>query len=329
MFTHPLNTSLSIVVPVYRGQESLPELVAALAVTLPTLTDRFEVILVDDGSPDSSWRVIEQLARDHAFVRGITLMRNYGQHNALLCGIRAAQYEIVVTMDDDLEHSPDLIALLLARLDEGYDVVYGAPTRQQHGPLRDLASQVTKLALQGSMGVDSARGVSAFRAFRTQLRDAFIQYSSPYVSLDVLLTWGTRRFAVVRVPHAARKYGTSNYTLRKLVVHALNMITGFSVLPLQIASLIGFTFFLFGILIFIYVVGRYLIEGDAVAGFPFLASIIAIFAGAQLFALGIIGEYLSRIHLRTMERPVYTVRAHTSDTAIQNDASLPAAPPTP
>jgi undecaprenyl-phosphate 4-deoxy-4-formamido-L-arabinose transferase len=318
----PAPDGLSIVVPVYRSAASLPELIAALAAVLPTLAPVSEVVLVDDGSPDSeTWPVVERLAAEYPFVRGITLMRNYGQHNALLCGIRHARYPIVVTMDDDLEHPPAQIAPLLAALAAGADVAYGAPIDETHGLLRDLASQVTKWALQASMGTDQARGVSAFRAFRTRLRDAFARYNSPYVNLDVLLTWGTRRFAVVRVPHDVRRYGQSHYTLSKLVAHAVNMITGFSVLPLQMASLIGFTFLLFGLLIFLYVIGRYLIEGGSVPGFPFLASIIAIFAGAQLFALGVMGEYLARIHLRTMDRPMYTVRETVGRTPLTADAA--------
>jgi undecaprenyl-phosphate 4-deoxy-4-formamido-L-arabinose transferase len=305
--------SLSIVIPVYRSAENLPELAAELARVLPTLAEEFEVILVDDGSPDNSWQVVRQLARQYPWLCGIGLMRNYGQHNALLCGIRTAQYDVIVTMDDDLQHPPTEIQKLLAKIDEGYDVVYGSPAHEQHGLWRDLASQITKIALQSSMGVDIARKVSAFRAFRTDLRDAFASYHSPYVSIDVLLTWATTRFTAVTVPHAERKYGTSNYTFRKLVTHAINMITGFSILPLQLASLTGFLFTLFGILVLIYVVGRYLIEGTPVEGFPFLASIIAIFSGAQLFALGIIGEYLARIHFRSMDRPVYTVRSTTED----------------
>ena len=300
--------SISIVIPVYRSAESLPELLAELARVLPTIADPFEVILVDDASPDSSWQVVQALSSQYAFLRGIQLMRNYGQHNALLCGIRAARYELIVTMDDDLQHSPDQIPVLLAELDKGFDVVYGAPEEEQHGLLRDLASQMTKLALQGAMGVAIARKVGAFRVFRTNLRDAFDRFHGPNVSIDVLLTWGTTRFSAVTVPHQARKYGQSNYTLSKLIRHALNMITGFSVLPLQIASLIGFLFFGFGMLVLIYVIGRYVLEGTPVAGFPFLASIIAVFAGAQLFALGIIGEYLARMYLRSMDRPVYTVR---------------------
>lgn len=301
-------TKLSVIVPVYRSAESLPELLAELARVLPTAAEAYEVVMVDDASPDESWRVIQGLAAEYPFLRAIQLMRNYGQHNALLCGIRAARYELIVTIDDDLQHPPDQIPLLLAELDKGFDVVYGAPEAEQHGLLRDLASQMTKLALQGAMGVQIARKVGAFRAFRANLRDAFANFHGPIVNIDVLLTWGTTRFSAVDVPHHARKYGQSNYTFRKLVRHALNMITGFTVLPLQVASLVGFIFFGFGMLVLVYVVGRYLVQGTPVEGFPFLASIIALFAGAQLFALGIIGEYLARMYLRSMDRPVFTVR---------------------
>jgi len=310
--TVPLVPGLSVIIPVYRSAEGLPELVKRLEPALQALSRPFELVLVNDGSPDSSWQVIEKLATVHSWIRGITLMRNYGQHNAILAGIRTARYDITVTMDDDLQHPPDEIATLLAELTEGIDVVYGAPQEEQHGLLRDLASQFTKIVLQGSMGVGIARQVSAFRVFRTQLREAFANYQSPHVSIDVLLTWGTTRFAAVRVRHEVRKIGTSNYTVGKLVRHAFNMITGFSVLPLQIASFVGFSFTFFGVMVFLYVVGRYFIQGGSVAGFPFLASIITIFAGAQLFALGIMGEYLARIHFRTLERPVYTVRSTTS-----------------
>src|SRR5438874_1902914 len=198
---------------------------------------------------------------------------------------------------------------MLRKLEEGYDVVYGAPERERHGLLRDLASLITKMVLQGAMGAATARKVSAFRAFRTRLRQAFADYRSPYVSIDVLLTWGTTRFGAVTVRHDAREIGRSNYTVGKLIIHALNMVTGFSVLPLQLAGLLGFFFALFGVAVLIYVVGRYFISGGSVAGFPFLASIIAIFSGAQMLAMGILGEYLARMHLRSMERPVYTVRS--------------------
>lgn len=306
--------SCTVVIPVYKSSQILEDLVAELSRVLPEISRMYEVILVDDGSPDQSWQVIEALARRFNWVRGIHMMRNYGQHNALLCGIRAAKHPILVTMDDDLQHPPGEIPKLLERLAQGFDVVYGAPRVENHGLWRDLASQVTKLALRRTMGVDSARKVSAFRAIRTHVREAFANYQGPYVNLDVLLTWGTNRFSALTVEHHPRRQGESSYTLRKLLAHALNMITGFSILPLQLASLMGFVFAVFGLLVLVYVVGRYLIQGGSVPGFPFLASTIAIFSGVQLFALGIIGEYLARMHFRLMDRPAYVIAQQTSAT---------------
>ena len=299
--------SISVVVPVFNSELVLPELVRRLYPVLVDHASAFELILVNDGSRDRSWDVICRLALEHDWVRGISLMRNYGQHNALLCGIRSAGNETIITMDDDLQHPPEEIPLLLPKLSEGFDVVYGTPQEEQHGFLRDFASLATKLVLQNSMGAEIARKTTAFRAFRTRVRDAFVSYQSPFVSIDVLLTWGTTRFTTVPVRHHPRLVGASNYTVRKLVAHALNMMTGFSTLPLQFASLIGFAFTLFGLGVFAYVVTRYLIQGGSVPGFSFLASAIAIFSGAQLLAIGIIGEYLGRMYQRTMNRPTYTV----------------------
>ncbi len=174
--------------------------------------------------------------------------------------------------------------------------------------MRNLASQMTKIALQGAMGAETARHASAFRAFRTHVRQAFADYRGMFVNIDVLLTWGTTRFTVIHVRHEPRTLGTSNYTFRKLVIHALNMMTGFTTIPLQLASLLGFVMTIFGLLILIYLLVNRLILGNDVPGFTFLASVIVIFSGAQMFALGIIGEYLARMHFRLMDRPVYTVR---------------------
>ena len=303
---------ISVVVPVFNSEDSLRELARRLVATLENTTAGFEVILVNDGSRDHSWEVLGEISRADPRFRAIDLMRNYGQHNALLCGIRAARHDTVVTIDDDLQNPPEEIGKLLLKLDEGYEVVYGTPLTETHGFWRNLASRVTKVALQSTMGVETAGKVSAFRAFRTDVRGAFNSYRSPFVSIDVLLTWGASRFTSVVVQHEPRRVGASNYTLRKLVTHALNMMTGFSVLPLQLASMAGFSFTLFGIGVLVYVVARYLLQGTSVQGFPFLASAIAIFSGAQLFALGMIGEYLARMHFRMMERPPYAVRQEKS-----------------
>jgi glycosyltransferase involved in cell wall biosynthesis len=306
-------TAISVVVPVYNSAEMLPELVARLEAVLPQISSQHELILVNDGSRDRSWKVIEELAAKKPWIRGLCMMRNYGQHNALLAGIRAAKYEVTITMDDDLQHPPEELPKLFAALNDDVDVVYAPPIKEQHGLFRDLASVITKVTLQGAMGADTARQGSAWRIFRTKLRDAFADYRSPLASVDVLLTWGTRRFAALPLRHDPRARGQSNYTLGKLIRHGFNMMTGFSVLPLQVASLIGFVFTLFGFGILAYVLIRYAIEGTSVQGFPFLAAVIAIFSGAQLFALGIIGEYLARMHLRIMDKPTYVVADSTGD----------------
>ena len=304
--------SVSIVVPVYKSEGSLPLLTERLLHVLDALDLAYEIIFINDGSPDRSWYAVEELANSCTAIRGINLMRNYGQHNALLCGIREAKCDVIVTIDDDLQNPPEEIPHMLAELDKGYDLVYGTPRHEQHGLFRDLASQITKWTLQHAMGAETARRVSAYRAFRTELRRAFAGYHGPYVSIDVLLTWGGSRFSAIPVQHHPRTIGESNYTFRKLMTHALNMMTGFSTWPLQAASIIGFGLAIFGVFVLIFVLGRYLVEGGSVPGFPFLASTIAIFSGAQLFALGIIGEYLARIHFRTMARPSYTIREYSS-----------------
>ena len=299
--------NLSIVVPVYRGKTFIEPLVAALNKTLPSIAAQYEVILVNDGSPDNSWEIIQKVASQYKNIKGINLMRNYGQHNATLCGIRAAQYEVTVTMDQDLQHLPEDIPLLLIKLDEGYDMVYGTPKKLPQGFIRNLLTAAIKRMLSNVMDVPSVKNISSFRAFRTHLRQASANFQSPTLIIDVLLSWGTTRF--VSVPVNIAPADQSNYSFSGLVRVALLILTGYSTRPLRFASWIGFIMTLFGLLVFAYVVFVYFTLGS-LPGFPFLASIIALFSGAQLFALGIFGEYLARMFDRSMDRPTYVI--HTT-----------------
>jgi glycosyltransferase involved in cell wall biosynthesis len=298
--------NLSIVIPVYRGQDTLTPLVERLATILPGIAEQYEVLLVNDGSPDESWDVVKKLASQYPWVVGIDLLRNYGQHNATLCGVRQAKYTVTVTMDDDLQHPPEEIPTLLSKLNEGYDVVYGVPRKLPHSAWRNFFSLFIKRILSRTMGIKTLRAFSAFRIFRTDLRQAFQHFEGPDVVLDVLLSWGTRRFSTVAVDESIRTIGESNYNFSKLARYTLLVLTSFSTAPLRLASIIGFAFTLIGILAFIYVGAIYLLVGS-VPGFPFLASIILLFSGAQLFALGIIGEYLAHIFERTSGRQPYSI----------------------
>lgn len=297
--------NISVVIPVYRGESLIEPLVERLAKALPKFSKKYEVLLVNDGSPDHSWAVIQNLARKYKWVRGIHLMRNYGQHNATLCGVRAAQYEVTITMDQDLQHPPEEIPVLLAELEKGFDVVYGSPKKLPQGFFRNLLTANIKNILARVMGVPSVKNISAFRAFRTELRNAFTNFQSPTLIIDVLLSWGTSRFASVPV-EIEKPEERSNYKFSALVKAALLILTGYSTAPLRLASWIGFLMTVFGMGVFIYVVIVSFMAGS-IPGFPFLASIIALFSGAQLFALGIFGEYLARMFDRSMDRPTYIV----------------------
>lgn len=300
----------SIVVPTYNSSKSLVQLVQRIQGAFKS-NDSIEILLVDDGSAPITWNTIKEICLKNENVRGIKLSRNFGQHNALLCGIREANGSFIITLDDDLQHPPEVIPLLKDRLDEGYDVVYGTAIKNCHNLARFMSSRITKWALQKAMGAKVASQISAFRIFKTEIREAFKNYDGPNANIDILLTWGTCDFSAVKVEHQPRQFDQSGYTTLKLIKHAMNMITGFTTRPLKFATLIGFLFSLFGLVIFTYVIARWLIEGSIVPGFSFLASIIAIFSGAQLIALGIIGEYLGRIHLKSTNQPSFSISEKT------------------
>ena len=302
---------ISVVIPAYNSEQTLPLLIERTRRVLQELALECEFVIVDDSSKDGTWKVLRELARSHPDIRALHFRRNFGQHNALLAGIRAARGETIVTLDDDLQHPPEEIPKLLRVLEGGADVAYGFPEKLPHSFTRNVFSLLMKIALQKAMGADTARHHSGFRAFRTSLRDAFEHYDGAYVSIDVLLTWATTRFAWVYVAHHPRSVGRSNYTIGKLFNHALTLITGFSTVPLRVASIAGLACTLFGLVLLVYVVGRYFLQGVKVPGFAFLASALSIFSGVQLFALGIMGEYLARIHTRTLGRPSYVIAEAT------------------
>ncbi|MGI5287067.1 glycosyltransferase family 2 protein [Nonomuraea polychroma] len=300
--------SVSVVIPCYQSARTLPTLVTRLVPVLREVSARHEVILVVDGSPDDTWAIAADLARRFDGVRAINLSRNYGQHNALVAGIREAGYEVVVTMDDDLQHLPEQIPLLLAALEgDRLDLVYGVPHDEEHGFLRSFASRSVKTAMAGVLGVRAARTISAFRAFRTRLREGFEGLSGPHASVDVALSWATSRVGSVRVHMRERQQGRSNYTARLLARHAVNMLLGYSTTPLRMASYLGFFVGIIGIVLAGTVLWRFTSGDTTVAGFTTIASTVAIFSAAQLISVGVLGEYVGRIHSSGMGRPTYVV----------------------
>lgn len=301
---------VSIVVPTYKSPTTLTQLVERTE--LLGLSD-FEIIIVDDGNNDATWEQIGLLSQAKKSVVGLRLGRNFGQHSALLAGVRKAKYSQIVTIDDDLQNPPEEIPNLLAKLVNGVDVVYGVSTQVRQNVWRRFTSRTAKAIFAKVLGFESAISISSFRAFRTQLREGFAGELGPHVSLDALLTWSTSRFSTLEVEHHARRVGKSNYSFTKLVRFMLDTATSYSTRPLRLATTIGFITTLFGLLMLVWVVGNAIFVGDSVPGFPFLAASIAVFSGVQLVVLGILGEYLGKIHFRAMNKPTFSVSETTED----------------
>lgn len=297
---------VSVVVPVYRSSATLPTLIDRISATLTATA--FEIILVEDASGDETWLTVTKLVAQHPNVTALRLGRNAGQHSALLAGVRAAKYDQTVTIDDDLQNPPEEIPRLLSALQEtGADVVYGVPRETAQSGWRKGSGWLVRRTMKSALGVDEVVNMSSFRAFRTSLRDAFDVRIGPGVSLDALLAWGSNRFEAVEVQHDERSVGSSNYSLQKLLHFAADTLTGYTTVPLRIVSALGFITAGIGLLLMLIFVMVPFVRGISVQGFPFLASTIILFSGLQLVTLGVIGEYLSRMHFRIMNKPEYVV----------------------
>ena len=298
---------ISVIIPVFKASKNISKLNDELNSFFKSINQSYELIYIDDCSNDNSWEIIESFAKNNNRVIGYKLRKNFGQHNALLCGIRKARGEVIVTLDDDLQHPPKEIKKMLEKFEEGYDVIYGCASKYRHKLWRNLTSYLTKVIINTLVGYKYVTKISDFRIFKTSLRDAFFDFKGSYVNIDVLLSWSTNKFSYVNVEHHKRNEGKSNYSLKKLIFYGITMVTGFTTLPLRISSILGLIFSIFGFIILLYVIFNFFIHGSPVRGFPFLASVISLFAGIQLLVLGVIGEYLSIVHNRTSNLPSYVI----------------------
>jgi undecaprenyl-phosphate 4-deoxy-4-formamido-L-arabinose transferase len=318
---------VSVVVPVFNSASTLPALVDRVSAALGELGRTFEIVFVDDGSRDDSWRVLRGLhvaAPEH--IRAIQLMRNSGQHNALLCGLRHARGRCVITMDDDLQHPPEEIHRLLERLEgDDLDLVYGVYREKRHSLARNLASKLVNAMYRVTFG--QATRVTSLRAIDRRLVEAVCRHGLGFTHLDGLLAWNTQRIGEVQVAHLPRESGKSGYSLAKLIVLALNLFTSFSLLPLQLVSTLGFVFAMLGLGGSLYYLILYLASNIAVPGYASIIIAIMTFGGVQLLSLGILGEYIGRLHLNVNGKPQYSERTVLETTGLHSCSTVPAVPP--
>lgn len=299
---------ISVVIPVYNSAQYLPELVGRLMCVLDVETPRFEIIFVDDGSTDGSWDVLSELwVRYPAHVLAIQLMRNYGQHNALMCGFRQARGQYIVTMDDDLQNPPEEIPKLLSTIRTTCaDLVYGMYKKKKHAAWRNVGSALVRGFYKMVLKVPIEP--TSFRIIKSKLLKSILSYNKNFTYIDGLLTWNTQRIEATVVEHHTRVNGSSGYSVSRLVGLALNLFTNFSLIPLQLVSVWGMFVAVGGLLFGGYSLVQSLLSNISVSGYVSTIVAIMVLGGTQLLALGIIGEYLGRVHLNVNRKPQYIER---------------------
>lgn len=293
----------SVVIPVYRAAESLAELHERLTKALDGFGGDYEIILVDDASPDDSWRVMQELRRGDPRVKLIQHMRNFGQHKAVLCGLEHASGEYVVTMDDDLQHPPEEVPKLVeaVRGDDGVDVVIGAYEVKQHSWFRNLGTKVLDRISAYVFRTDRRLKLTSFRVLRSSVVREVIKDRRQCPRVGHLVLAVTNRIRNVPVRHDPREHGRSGYSFRRLVSDALDNILSNSSLPLQVVSFLGFGSSAASLILAVYYICRYLFGAIGVPGWTTTTLLLLFFSGAVLFSLGIVGEYLIRI-LREVQK---------------------------
>lgn len=298
--------NISIVIPVYRSELTLPILHRRLLSALKKIKTSYEIIYIDDGSSDNSWKVLCDLYTREKNIRIIQLTQNFGQHNALMCGLSFSKGKYVVTLDDDLQNPPEEIIKLVSKIKESFDVVYGKYSTKKHSLFRNIGSFFVQIAYRNIFKVKN--NLTSFRIIKSEIVKEILKYSRNYTFIDGLIAWQTNKIGYVEVIHNERKRGKSNYNIFKLIILTLNMITNFSIFPLQLASIGGFIFSFMGLILAGFYFLKKIFFGIPVTGFTSIMLAILIFSGVQLITIGLIGEYIGRIHLNINQKPQYTIR---------------------
>ncbi len=303
---------LSICVPVYKSETILEKFVETIQKEVNFVAD-MELILVNDCSPDNSWQKIVELKQKYDFIVGVNLIKNFSQHNAVMTALNEASGDIIITMDDDLQHNPaDIVKLYNKIINENFDVCYTKFLNREHKSWKVWGSKFNDMVANLLVNKPKDLYLSPFRAMTKQVRDFIISYDGPYPYVDGLILSVTNNIGVVEVEHNKRFQGEGNYSFVKSVSLWTKMATGFSVLPLRLATYVGlivsFSAFIFGIVLIL----NKLIFGVSSVGWTSIIVIILFLGGIQLMTLGILGEYIGRIYLKLNGKKQFIIKEKTN-----------------
>jgi glycosyltransferase involved in cell wall biosynthesis len=303
----PTDKKISIVVPVYKSQECIEALVNKVDECLNEVD--YELILVNDCSPDSSWREIKKAAQSNKKVIAINLRKNSGQDNAIMAGFSRASGDYVVVMDDDLQHDPADIRKLAQELEKGdFDVCFAKFPKKNQKLWKNLGSSFNGKMAEIILNKPREIYLSPFKVIRKEVVDEIVKYKGPYPYVDGILFSITQNVSQVDAEHHSRFAGQSNYTLLRSIAVWLKLMTSFSVFPLRIATFIGMLASILGFLLATFYFAKYFIVGETVEGWTSLMVLMLILSGTILIAIGAIGEYVGRSYIQLNRRPQYSIK---------------------
>ena len=305
--------NLSVVIPVYNSSSIIENLTSDILKTLKDLSNinNIELILVNDCSSDNTWLKISKLSEQNKdSVIGINLMRNYGQHNAIMAGLKIAKGNYILLMDDDYQHPPKEIPKILNEIDKGYDVCYTNYKNNTYSSVKLIGSWINKKI--SNILIDKPKSIylSSFKCFTKKVLNEIIKYDGPFVYIDGLIFDITKNVTSVDIEHSQRKEGKTNYNIFKLISLWLRVLTNFSIVPLRLATFVGFfmTFVSFVIVIVIMIIKFK--NPEIAAGWASLSMLIVFFSGVQLILIGLVGEYIGRSYIKLNKKPQFVVREY-------------------
>lgn len=301
---------VSFVIPCYASEKTLPAVIAEIDGKMKELADRYvyEIVLVNDFSPDGTLAVIRKLCEEKNYIKAISFAKNFGQHSALMAGLRHATGDYVVCLDDDGQTPANEVDKLLQKLEEGFDAVYASYENKKHSAFRNLGSKANEMMTRVMLDKPASLYISSYFAVRSFVVDEMIRYENSYPYVIGLVLRSTKNITNVPVKHRQREEGRSGYTLKKLLALWFNGFTAFSVKPIRIATLFGGSFAFLGILYGIYTIIKRFVNPNVPIGFSSTMAAIVFFGGMQMMLLGLIGEYIGRIYISMNNAPQYVIR---------------------
>jgi glycosyltransferase involved in cell wall biosynthesis len=302
-----ISVTYSVVVPVFNEEGNVEALASRVLASMETVGAPFELLFVDDGSSDRTPELLRALASRDARVRVVRFTRNYGQEAAVEALYLNARGRWLIQMDGDLQHPPEEIPRLIAKKDEGYDVVYGVRKKRQDAMFRVAASRAMQWTMRSMMEIELPDDVSTFRLMSAPIARLVAALPERRKFFSALLVWSGARIGTVNVSHAPRLTGASHYGFTKLLNHTFDLIVGFSSKPLRYIGTLGFVFAVVGLGLGLWVIARKLLWDYGMMGWPSLFAAVVILGGMQLIATSVIGEYIARIYVQSQARPLYNV----------------------